>query len=193
MDREIFAAGVAPGGPATLTEVKILCCHMLAETPEMSFEVIHEALREHRLVNYFELISALSQLCDTGHLTLLIDLESYRITDIGRAAAQELSSHLPYAVLEKAVTAAQKILKRQKRLQEVVADIRAENAGYVLTMSLEGELMSFSVFTPTQDECERLRRRFLNDPVYIYKCVMALLSGRRDILGEPIPSGEDLF
>ncbi|MCL2069199.1 MAG: DUF4364 family protein, partial [Oscillospiraceae bacterium] len=148
--------------------------------------------REHNLCNYFDLVSALSQLCGTGHLAL--EQEAYRITDIGRAASGALSSGLPYAVREKAVSSAQKIIRREKRLREVHTDIRAENGGYVLTMSIcEGSLASFSVFAPALGDCERLRRNFLNDPVYIYKCVMALLSGRRDVLGEAIPSGDDLF
>jgi len=41
-------------------------------------------------------------------------------------------------------------------------------------------------------ECEKLKRQFLNDPVFIYQGVLALLSGKRDILGEPLPQ-EDLF
>jgi len=199
MQREIFAAGVAPGSPVTLSEVKALVCHMLAETgAQMSFELIHEALREHGLVNYFELIWALSQLCDTGHLRLDADsgVEIYYITDLGRQAAQELSVMLPKAACEKAVASAQRALGRQRRLSEVKADVREENGGYILTMSLPDagtSLASLEVFAPNRQECERFRIRFLNDPVFIYQSIIALLSGKRNVLGEPLPPGEDLF
>ena len=201
MQREVFSAGVAPGSPVTLGEVKTLICHMLAEmNTDMSFELIHEALREYGLVNYFELITALSQLCGTGHLIIRCDgdnaVDCYQITSLGRDASRELSSGLPVAAREKAVASARRALGRQRRLSEVRVAIREENGGYILAMSLPDggtNLASFEVFAPNKQECERLRRRFLNDPIYIYQSVVELLAGKKNVIGEPLPVEEELF
>ena len=201
MQREVFSAGVTPGSPSTQSEIKTLICHMLAGlNTDISFELIHEALREYGLVNYFELITSLSQLCATGHLALDRDensgVERYRITTLGQDAARELSSALPVAAREKAAVSARRALGRQRRLSEVKVSTREENGGYILTMSLpdtESNLISFEVFAPNKQECIRLRRRFLNDPIFIYQSVMELLAGKKNVLGEPSPVEEELF
>ena len=197
MDREIFAADISPGSPATITEVKTLVCIVLTQAGEMSFSLLHESLRENRLVNYFELIRALTQLVKTEHVSCKITCgeELYSITALGERTAAELAADIPAAVREKAVLAAELVKKREKRMAEVEIKIENRDGGYYLTLALPGDnekLVEFTVFAPTEQECEKLRHRFLNAPVFIYQGVMALLSGRRDVLGEPLPQ-ENLF
>ncbi len=198
MEQEIFGADVAPGGPTTRTEVKVLVLTTLSEVPdEIPFRTLHEAVREYGLVNYFELIVALAGLTGTGHVLCAerAGIEHYSATSLGKRTARELATTLPAAVREKAAGAMRLVLRRKKRLTEVATEIEQQNGGYALTLALpEADgVFSLRLFAPSREDCERMRRRFLNDPVYIYQCLIDLLSGKRDVLGEALPEGEDLF
>jgi len=196
MSEDAFTAGVRPGSPVTYTQIKILIMHTLAasQTP-VPFDALHEALRENELVNYFSLVEGLDQLCETGHLEVTetdSGGQAYLCTKLGSSLAAELSSSLPPATRERAAAAIQSALKRRRRLGEVKIDEVKRDNGYELTLSIpdiDGELLSVCIFAPTTEDRGRIRRRFLNDPVYLYKCILALLTG--DIKELDIPKDED--
>lgn len=200
MKTEIFTAGTAPGSPNTENEIKTLVCYILVETNQpMNFSQIHHALRQENLVNYFQLVGDIASLVDSGHLekTSKNDVDYYTLTDLGRTTANTLDTSLPFTVREKAVTAAKLILAQQQRLDEVRATITPLDEGYLLELSIPYEddikLTSFSLYAPTKEEAEKLRRGFLNDPVFLYKSVMALLSGDLSVLGDLKPDQNPLF
>ncbi|MCL2034544.1 MAG: DUF4364 family protein [Oscillospiraceae bacterium] len=199
METEIFKAGTRHGAPTTNDEIKILVCYILSKTDaSMSFQQLHESFSENELVNYFELVSAVDSLIDTGHIA---EEESgaasvYRITPLGEDAANTVNTLLPLSVREKASVAAKKLLRRKKREKEVVVKISEINGGFEVLLALPGDkgsLLSFTVFCPTRDEAQLVRKRFLNDPAYIYKGVMALLTGDKNVIGKMFPSDDDLF
>lgn len=193
MDSEIFKAGVRPGGPTSNEEIKMLVCIVLYRVEQsMSFSQLHEALQENSLVNYFELVSAVDGLLKTGHLAWDAESESerYRITPLGIQAGEEFENSLPRSVREKAIAASQKLLRQEKRASEVSIRVEKSAGGYVMHLAIpesDGDLISFSLFVPTRSECELIRRRFLNDPLFIYKGVLALLTGDQNVLGELFP------
>lgn len=195
MDSDIFKAGVEPGGLTSHDEVKMLVCNLLhrVEAP-MSFSQIHESLQENGLVNYFELVAAVDGLARSGHLSPAPAGEAgedrYALTEIGVQAGEEFENILPRAVREKAVRTAKDLLQRQRRAAELVVRTEKAQSGYIMHLAIPdagGDLVSFSVFVPTLSECDLIRRRFLNDPLYIYQGVLALLTGNRKVLGEIFP------
>ena len=75
-------------------------------------------------------------------------------------------------------------------------EIRQVEDGWQITLTITdigSDLMSVTIFMPTQDACEKIRRRFLNDPMLTYKGVFALLTGDTETVGELVSSQEDLF
>lgn len=200
MENEVFTAGVRPGSPTTNDEIKILVCYILSKTDSaMSFAQIHEALSEHELVNYFELISAMDSLERTRHIDAEQNgdgAQTYTVTELGKSTAEAVDDMLPLSVRDKAADSAGKLLRRKKREREVKVEIAEQDAGFELRLAIPdsgSNLAAFTVFCPTREEAELIRRRFLNDPFYIYKGTLALLTGDREILGEIFPSGENLF
>lgn len=203
MEQEIFKAGVRPGSPTTNDEIKMLVCYILSKTARpMRFAQLHEALEEDGLVNYFELTAAVDMLLGTGHIKPLGEdatgkAPAYAVTGLGMDAAAEFKNFLPASVRDKAVQAADKLLRREKRESEVSVRIaKRESGGFEVALALPengGNLLSFSVFCPTREESEVIRRRFLNDPAYIYKGVLALLTGDKEVIGEMFPEKEKLF
>ena len=199
MENDIFRAGVRPGSPTSHDEIKMLVCYILSKLERpMTFAQLHEALLENSLVNYFELVQVMDGLVRTGHLALEADgdAETYAIADLGRQAGREFENALPLAVREKAVGSANRLLRQQQRAAEVSVEIRPAGSGFQLQLAIpeaEGNLISFTLFAPTQEECGLLRRRFLNDPMFIYQGVLALLTGDRKAIGEIFPQREQLF
>lgn len=200
MENEVFTAGVRPGSPTTNDEIKLLICYILTKTDaSMSFAQIHEALSEHELANYFELVSAVDSLESTGHIKVEPRAQAaacYTVTNLGRNTAGTIDSLLPTSVRDKAASSADRLLRREKREREVEVEIKPADSGFEVRLAIPDEnskLVSFTVFCPTKEDAELVRRRFLNDPFYIYKGVLALLTGDKDVLGEMFPVKEDLF
>lgn len=198
MDQDIFKAGVRPGSPASRDEIKMLVCYILAKMDTgIRFSELHKALSESSLVNYFDLIQVMEELTSSGHITASNDGETvYTAAKAGLIIAEEFEHMLPISVREKAMRATTRELRRRKRLEAVTIHTTRVDGGYQMELSLPDQndvLVSFSLFLSTREECELVRRRFLNDPVYIYQNVIALLTGNRDLLGNSAPDADPLF
>lgn len=199
MEYQAFTEGVRPGSVTTSHEIIILICYILASADRpVTFEQLNLALQKQQLVNYFEFASAMEHLQKTGHVQLEREgkTDTFLLTELGRATAETFESTLPAAVKERGVGALENILRLFRRQQENRVTIDKKEDGYVVTLTIPdigSDLLSVSIFMPTEKECERIRKRFLNDPMLVYKGVFALLTGDIGTVGELIPSGPDLF
>jgi len=201
MREEIMRAGVEPGGPWTQTEIKALLCYMLSKTGvNMSFMQLYETLAERSLVNYFDLVDSVEQLCRTGHIEICEQdrsgSELYCLTRLGIEAGDELGSTVSLSAREKAMESVAKVLKRARRQSEVEISVSpVSNGGFTMELSIPdmgGELVRFSLFVPTKEDCDLIKRRFLNAPQLIYSGVLDLLYGRRGVVGKEFQV-EELF
>ena len=202
MEHQAFTEGVRPGSVTTSHEIIILICYILASVDRpVTFEQLNLALQKQQLVNYFEFASAMESLQKTGHIRTERDetgggTERFVLTELGRETAETFESTLPAAVKERGVRALDNILRLFRRQQEYRVDIAKKEDGFVVTLTipdLGSDLLSLSIFMPTEKECEAIRRRFLNDPMLVYKGVFALLTGDMETVGSLLPSGPDLF
>lgn len=196
MEYQAFTEGVRPGSVTTSHEVIILICYMVSKSPQpVSLEQLGRALLREELVNYFEFANASEYLVKSGHL-IDADKGLYTVSELGQSTAKTFESDLPAAVRSRAMSSLGNILKLLRRQEENRVEIEKTPDGYQLSMTITDigtDLMSIKMFMPTMDECEAVRRRFLNDPLTIYKGVFALLTGDMKTVGELIPSGDDLF
>lgn len=196
MEYQAFTEGVRPGSVTTSHEVIILICYMVSKSPQpVSLEQLGRALLREELVNYFEFTNASEYLVKSGHLT---DAGKglYTVSELGQSTAKTFESDLPAAVRERAMSSLENILKLLRRQEENRVEIEKTPDGYQLSMTITDigtDLMSIVMFMPTMEECEAVRRRFLNDPLTVYKGVFALLTGDMKTVGELIPSGDNLF
>ena len=88
------------------------------------------------------------------------------------------------------------ILRLFRRQQDYRVEIAKKEDGFVVTLTipdLGSDLLSLSIFMPTEKECEAIRKRFLNDPMLVYQGVFALLTGDLETVGSLLPSKQDLF
>ena len=196
MEFNAFSEGVRPGGITTTHEIIILICYMVEEAKEpVSLEQIQSALMKEELVNYFEFASATEYMIKSGHLLTLYG-KKYTLSTLGSQTASTFADGLPQAVKDRAVDALTEIVKRNHREEQNRVEITKKSDGYEISMTIcdiGTDLLTIKMFMPNREQCEAVRRRFLNDPLLTYKGVFALLTGDLDTVGELIPNGENLF
>lgn len=147
------------------------------------------------LVNYFEFAEA-------AKLLIRMDIFSRSRTVAmfcpkrGRALSDTFRDKLPPAVRQRAQCALDDMLTLLRRQRENKVQINQVGDGWQITLTITdigSDLMSLTLFLPTEEECGQVRRRFLNDPMLLYKGTMALLTGDMETFGDLTPSDRDLF
>lgn len=196
MQQNLFTEGVRPGSVTTSDEVLMLICYILREADQpVTMDQVNEVLQRQELVNYFEFAEAAERLIRMGHLQPQQN-GGYILSEEGKVLADTFRQKLPAAVRERAQRALDDVLTLLRRQQENKVRVEKVGDGYQITLTLTdigSDLMSLTLFLPTEKDCEQVRRRFLNDPALLYKGTLALLTGDMETVGELIPSDRDLF
>ncbi len=164
-------------------DIKFLILYIMARVASpIDFHALTELTMCDDGVDYFEFAEAVSELVETGHLTLENGL--YSITEKGRTNGTACESSLPYTVKQKsAVRLAQVngVLRRNAQVRACVED-RPEG-GYGVRMELDdntGNLFTLELFCGSQEQAERLATGFRTQPERVYNDVItALLEGEK--------------
>ena len=196
MEQNFFTEGVRPGSVTTPEQVQMLLCYIFREADRpVTLAQVNEVLQRQSLVNYFEFVEAAKLLIRMGHLQPQQD-GSYVLSEEGRALSDTFRDKLPPAVRQRAQCALDDMLTLLRRQRENKVQINQVGDGWQITLTITdigSDLMSLTLFLPTEEECGQVRRRFLNDPMLLYKGTMALLTGDMETFGDLTPSDRDLF
>ncbi len=189
MEQNLFTEGVRPGSVTTPEEVHMLICYIFREAGQpVTLDQANEVLQRQSLVNYFEFAEAAERLIRMGHLRPA-ENGRYTLSPEGEKLADTFRQKLPAAVRERAQRALDDVLTLLRRQQENKVRVKKVGDGCEITLTITdigSDLMSLTLFLPTEKECEQVRRRFLNDPALLYKGTMALLTGDMETFGENI-------
>lgn len=180
-----FVAGVMPGGLTEGKDIRVLICHMLSSVSEgMSLEEMSDIFFRDGIMNYFEFTDAVAELMGSGCIEKSVSesgVPLYTVTEKGRQASVALSGKLPYSIVEKTESRASEKVKMRRTATENLALVTKTCDGYnvKLTVSDIGtNLMELSLFLPTEEEAENVKKNFLRDPEGTY---MKLLSELVDL------------
>ena len=200
MERNAFTQGIRPGGLTDSYEVTVLVCYVLDHTEQpLTSQLLQEAILKDGLANYFEFAQAFGKLQQDGHIlkeTGNDNVERFRLSEKGAAAARVFYDSLPTTVRQMANEAVRIALLRQRREKEILTEIEKTEDGYKLTIRMTdigSDLLSVSMFLPTKEECEAVQKRFRSDPAYIYQSILALCLGEKGPSDRPIPHEEKLY
>lgn len=191
MDFDAFTAGVEPGGLRNRGEIRILICYLLASVDApLSKDDIVGILQENSLANYFEVTDALSDLEENGNITENKENPGfYAAAESAKTIAHQLDSALPVSVRERTVSAALNLLARVKREQENRVTIEQSETGCMVHCHISGgdmDLMSFSLYVPDMRQAKMVKKHFQEDPERVYRCMLALVTGNRDLAADLI-------
>ncbi len=180
MANDVFFAGVEPGGLYTSQEIKILICYMLDSVGEpMPMRTVTDVLAGRGMANFFEVGAAIDELLRRDHLKE-DEAGQLSVTALGHQAATTLVGLIPYTLRERSVQAALYLMTRRRRERENKVTITPiENGCRVTCAILEGDhdLMNFSLIVGDELQAEMIKNRFLDDPVTLYRGMIAMLTG----------------
>ena len=182
MDRDAVSAGVEPvGGLFSTAEIKILICYILASINEpVPGKKLADVLHYEGIANCFEVNDAISSLLKSGQITVYNEKEdTYSITESGKNIAETLRTSLPYAVKDRAYTAAFKMVSQFKNAKDTEIKITHEKGKtYVNCSALDGEVPFVSVKLLVTDDAQAasIKEKFLNNPSKIYSGIIQLLT-----------------
>ena len=187
MNQGVFTEGIDHGGLTTDYEIRILICWLLhkMKMPVTSSQ-LSSALLGESLVNYFEVTCALGELLSSGHLTEVKadGQQGYvSVTELGRKTAETFYKSIPRTVREKALDALSQSVLQERFAKENRAEIVETNDGFRLELSLNdvgNDLMSVSLYAPTREVCEMMKKNFISDPTVLYRAVLSVLMGSTD-------------
>lgn len=187
---DVFRAGVEPGGLTTDYELKMLICYILNQIDRpMPVSALIEVIIREGIGNYFETASAASNLVKNGHLTIETSKDNqrcYAITPLGASAADTFEKDLPLSVRDKALESAHRYFTIQERRAQNSTEIKKVEDGYLLILTIKdvgSDLLKLTILLPDLTSCERIKTRFLSDPIVVYKGVVALLTGNYNSVG----------
>ena len=178
---DAFTSGIEPGGLRSRNEIKTLICYLVSrlETP-ITKEQLCTVICEEGIANYFELNQALSEVADSGNISLeesVSDPKLY-ITSDGKNFCRTIERDIPYSIRENAFNACIRFQTRLRREREHKIQIDRLENGCNITMSVldgEDELMTVTLFVADYDQALAVKEKFLSDPVTVYSNIVALL------------------
>ncbi len=188
MAYDAFAGGIEPGGLRTSSEIKLLVCYLLKSVDcGLTKGLILDIIQDNGLANYFETTNAIADLVSTGNLDeAQQDGETvYHLTEKGSLIADTLSESLPRSVRDKSVRAALLLTTRMKMERENKVEFTPIGRGFQVDCHVsdgESDMMCISLRVPDMLQAKLIKRRFQEDPVLLYKGIIALLTGEQELV-----------
>ena len=187
MKYDTFLGGVEPGGLRSKQEIKILICYILNNAIEgLKKSEIISLVQENGIANYFELTEAISELLASKNIEYDCDESKVlALTRSGKMISEQLQDLLPRTVKEKSIKAANKLIHRKKMEQENTVNIVKNDHGYNVIFKVSGgefDLMSMNLYVPDMEQAKLVREGFYNDPGFIYRGALALLTKNKDLV-----------
>lgn len=181
-----FTAGVKPGGLTTSTEIRILLCYLLKQAGvPLKRQEIESALLGEELVNYFELASNLSELCEQGFLRK--EEGGYTVAPAGAEIAETLEDGVPRSVREAAVRAALSVRRFAYKEAQHHVEIVPAKGGYTVRCSLrdmDSDVFGVSLYVPDRMTAQLTREKFIENGDEIYRLMLAALTDNAALSAE---------
>ncbi len=186
MDFDAFSAGVEPGGLRNTKDIGILICYMLdyINKPFNRDDLI-DIIQENGIANYFEVVSALSDLIKCGNVST-DDSSMISVTENGKMISDQLSGELSLFIKQKAISSILRLVKERKLASEnPVVITKTDDGGYYVNMRITNgniDLMSLNVYVPDRSAAEKVKKQFEKDPDELYTVLLAGATGEKEIL-----------
>ena len=178
---DAFTEGVAPGGLRSKTDIKLLILYLLEQVDApVPVRIISDVISDQDLANYFEAMDAISELKDSGNLTVTTveGLDALAITEKGTGAVSYVEDDLPKSVRDKALSTVQHFLKLERHARENTVEITPSGDGYNVCFSLttgDTKLMELNMYVVSREQAELLKNNYLEDPAHLYSGILTSL------------------
>ncbi len=169
-----------------MMDVKVLVLFVMARASyPMTIQEIYEVCYQDDCLSYFDVCTAVSEMVNSGHLTLL-DEQKYGITEKGRHDGGLTEDSVAFTVRQKAENAIDSFNRQLRRRSFVkTRHYLKENGDYAVCVTLDdeqGNLMTLELMAPSQRQALRLSKLLEQKAENIYNLTMAEILDDEDIL-----------
>ena len=164
-------------------DIKVFILFLLKNIKEpLEYSYINDIVVQDDFVNGFDFSICFGELVENGQIIEIPDEKSnkYVISDLGKEAVENVEMRLFTTVREKALRSALRLLAFYKTGTKINSSITETNGGYMLNCNIEDssrKLLDLNVFLTEEYYADMLKANYDDHAEYIYKGVLALLSG----------------
>lgn len=169
-------------------DIKLLVLYLLSHTAApIDFATLTDIAMCDPGVNYFDFTEAVGELAQSEHIT---DTDGmYAITEKGRRNSADCESSLSSVIRKRCDLNLIPLNARLRRNAQVHAEVESrENGEFILHLSLDdnaGNLMTLSLTTVSESQCEEMAQRFQSHPEIVYHGILQSLLPFDLQTGEP--------
>ena len=174
------------------SDIKIFILYLLAQLERpLDYVTLHDICVQDEFVNQFDFMAEFYELIEMKALEMKTEEngeEIVRLTHKGRETAETMKDRILPEILDRAVRSALQLLSF--KAQGLTAHSSIEEVGggkYVLTCKIggrDGNHMETKLMLESLRQAERMRINFDERSEFIYRGIMALLSGNMNYLAE---------
>ena len=182
MENNTFSEGIAPGGLRDQADIKLLVCYLLKTLDQpLTRTQINEILQEYPIANYFEINQAMSDLVKNGSVIseLAGDDEQMLLSPRARYDVAHIERSLPRSIREKTMSAALRVLSRERVRRESKVEVTELESGFHVTFTvcdMDTELLQLKVYVADRAQIEIVKRNFYDNAVGIYSGIISSLT-----------------
>lgn len=160
-------------------DIKFLVLYLLARTEApINFATLTDLSMCDEGVDYFLFTQVVSELVQSEHLQL--DGELYSITEKGRKNGAICEDSLPYSVRQKCDRNLTLLNARLRQEAQIRTELfPRESGGCTVRLILDDNqdnLMTLDLYSPTQEQAERMAESFRASPDRIYRTLLTVLT-----------------
>ena len=161
-------------------DVKVLVLYLTSRTAApIDFPALTDLSMCDEGVDYFMFSEAVSDLVESGHL--LSQDDRYSITEKGRKICSICEEDLPLSVRQKCDRNLAVLNMRLRQEAQIRTEIvpRAESGGFTVRLILDdndGNLMTTELYSPTEEQANKLADAFRKCPERIYRSLFSALN-----------------
>lgn len=166
-------------------DIKVLILYLTSRTAApIDFPALTDLSMCDEGVDYFLFTQAVSELIESGHLS--VEEDRYSITEKGRKNGSVCEESLPLSVRQKCDRNLSKLNARLRQEAQIRTEIlpRTETGGFTVRLILDdndGNLMTTELYSPTEEQAKMMSTSFRNCPERIYRSFVSALQEASDI------------
>jgi hypothetical protein len=174
------------------SDIKIFILYLLAQLERpVDYVTLHDICVQDEFVNQFAFVEEFYELLDMKALEMKTEEngeELVRLTRKGRETAETMKDRILPEILDHAVRSALQLISFKARGLTARSSIEEREGGkYALTCTICGEggaALETKLLLESKRQAERMRINFDERSEFIYRGIMALLSGNMNYLAE---------
>lgn len=171
-------------------DIKIFILYIMNSIDySVDYDTLHDMCVQDGFVTSFDFIECFDELVNTGNIEKISDEnggELVSVTKNGKHIADTLNGRLLLSIKEKSLKSALRLLSFKKRGTKISSSATELPHGkyefHCVLEESDGELLNLTLTLENKKQLERVMYNFENQPEFIYRGLLALMSGEANYL-----------